>query len=188
MKLLMHMCCAPCANFPVDELVNRGIELEGLFYNPNIHPFEEFKKREHEVKRLGNIYGIKVHFLEDYEEEIWKELKTGDKSRCKMCYNKRLRRLFEFAKVRDFDAVTTSLLISPYQDHEELKKLGEKYSKRYEIPFYYEDFRPNYRKSQQMAQSNDMYRQRYCGCITSLLETLDEISKEEQMKRSGVNG
>lgn len=183
----MHMCCAPCANFPVDELKSRGIELEGLYYNPNIHPYEEFKKREREVKRLGDIYNIKIHFLEDFEQKIWEELKNGDKNRCKMCYNKRLDRLFRFAKVRDFDAVTTSLLISPYQDHEEIKRLAERYSSKYQIPFYYEDFRPNYRESQNMAQANGMYRQRYCGCVLSLMETIDQISSELKEKGVGVN-
>lgn len=190
MRILMHMCCAPCATFPVSELKQRGIEIEGLYYNPNIHPYEEFKKREEQVKKLGEIYEIKINFLHDFEQEIWEELKTSrqNKNRCSMCYNKRLARLFKFAKLQNFDAVTTSLLISPYQNHEEIKELALKYSKKYNIDFYYEDFRDNYRKGQQMAKEHGFYRQKYCGCILSLLETIEQISNEEKAKRNEVNG
>ena len=38
MKLLMHICCAPCANMPIDALRADGIDLTGYWYNPNIHP------------------------------------------------------------------------------------------------------------------------------------------------------
>jgi len=179
----MHMCCAPCATFPVSELKSKGIEIEGLYYNPNIHPYEEFKKREDQVKKLAKIYDLKIHFLPDFEQELWEEMKNSDKNRCNMCYQKRIARLFQFAKLQKFDAVTTSLLVSPYQDHDQIKELGEKYSNKYNIPFYYEDFRVGYREGQKKAKEHGFYQQRYCGCMLSLLETIDQISKEEKAKR-----
>lgn len=187
MRLLMHMCCAPCATFPVETLKERGIEVEGLYYNPNIHPYEEFKRREDQVKKLSSIYQIKVHYIEDYEQKIWEEMKNKDKNRCNMCYQKRIARLFKFAKTKNFDAVTSSLLVSPYQDHEKIKEIGEMYSQKYNIPFYYEDFRVGYHEGQKKAKEHGFYRQRYCGCILSLLEAIDEISASEKKKRVNAN-
>ncbi|VEU80706.1 Uncharacterized BCR, COG1636 [Haploplasma axanthum] len=184
----MHMCCAPCATFPVELLKEKGLDVEGLFYNPNIHPYEEFKKREEQVKKLSEIYKIKVHFLPDFEQQLWEEMKDKSKNRCGTCYQKRIARLFKFAKVEKFDAVTTSMLVSPYQDHEKIKELATMYSEKYGIPFYYEDFRVGYREGQEKAKEHGFYKQRYCGCVLSLLETIEQISAEEKQKRMVANG
>jgi len=181
------MCCAPCATFPVETLKEKGIDLEGLFYNPNIHPFEEFKRREAQVKKLSEIYNIKVHFMPDFNQQIWEELKDKSKNRCNGCYNMRLSYLFKFAKMGNFDAVTTSLLVSPYQNHGKLKELAIMYSQKYGIPFYYEDFRLGYKKGQEKAKALGFYKQRYCGCVISLLETINQISLDEKRKREAKN-
>lgn len=172
----MHLCCAPCASFPIEQLKSEGITVDGLFYNPNIHPYEEFKKREAEVRNLGEIYDMKIHFMPDFEQELWDNLNSNDKNRCSMCYHKRLERLFKFASLQKYDAVTSSLLISPYQDHAQIKALSERYSKKFGVDFLYRDFRPNYREGQKIAKEHGFYRQKYCGCMISLLEKLDEIN------------
>lgn len=182
MKILMHICCAPCATFPVEELQKEGITVDGLFYNPNIHPYEEFKRREEQVRKLGDIYKMKIHFMPDYKQEIWENIKGNDKNRCSMCYNMRLQRLFKFAAMEKYDAVTSSLLISPYQNHEEIKDLCDKYSDKFGVDFLYRDFRPGYRKGQEKAKEHGFYRQRYCGCMLSLLETLEEIENDIKNK------
>lgn len=172
----MHLCCAPCATFPVEQLKSEGITVDGLFYNPNIHPYEEFKKREAQVKKLGEIYDMKIHFMPDFEQELWENLKDNDKGRCNMCYHKRLERLFKFAALQKYDAVTSSLLVSPYQKHDKIKEISQRYSEKYGIDFLYRDFRLGYRQGQQKAKEHGFYRQRYCGCMLSLMETLDEIN------------
>ena len=176
MKVLMHMCCAPCAVYPVESMKEKGIEIDGLYYNPNIHPIEEFKKREENVEKLARDKGFDVYYYPDYEEDLWQALREGDKSRCAMCYSKRLKKLFEVGKEKGYEAVTTSLLVSPHQDHELIKKIGNKLSDKYGIKFYYEDFRVGYRDGQKKAKEYGLYCQRYCGCIVSLRERIKEIT------------
>ncbi len=178
MKVLMHMCCAPCAVYPVETLQSRGIEVDGLYYNPNIHPIEEFEKREENVEKLAKDKGLKIHYYPDFEQEAWEVFSEGDETRCNMCYTKRMKKLFEVAKEKGYKAVTTSLLVSPYQDHDLIKQLGETYSKKYDIEFYYEDFRVGYREGQKKAKAYGLYCQRYCGCIVSLKERISEIKNK----------
>ncbi|QWB96602.1 epoxyqueuosine reductase QueH [Mycoplasmatota bacterium] len=176
MKVLMHMCCAPCAVYPVETLQERDIDVDGLYYNPNIHPIEEFQKREENVEKLANDKGLTVYYYPDFEEDLWRALAEGDKSRCNMCYTKRIKKLFDVAKEKGYEAVTTSLLVSPYQDHEMIKKIAESYSKKTGIKFLYEDFRVGYREGQKKAKQYGLYCQRYCGCILSLKERIKEIT------------
>ncbi|MCF7931262.1 MAG: epoxyqueuosine reductase QueH [Acholeplasmataceae bacterium] len=177
MKVLMHMCCAPCAVYPVQTMKEKGIEIDGLYYNPNIHPFEEFQKREENVEKLAEKEGFLVHYLPDFKEDLWLALESKDQSRCNMCYEMRLKKAFEFAKEHGYDAVTTSLLVSPYQQHDVIIDIALKYAKIYNIPFYYEDFRLGYREGQKLAKEYGLYCQRYCGCILSLKERMNEIKQ-----------
>lgn len=180
MKVLMHMCCAPCAVYPVQSMKEKGIEIDGLYYNPNIHPLEEFEKREENVEKLAEKEGFSVHYLPDFKEDLWLALESKDQNKCNMCYEMRLKKAFEFAKEHGYDAVTTSLLVSPYQQHELIIEIAEKYAKVYDIPFYYEDFRVGYRAGQRMAREYGLYCQRYCGCILSLKERINEIKQAIQ--------
>ncbi|MBU1094191.1 MAG: epoxyqueuosine reductase QueH [Firmicutes bacterium] len=178
MKVLMHMCCAPCSVYPVQVMKEKGIEIEGLFFNPNIHPIEEFEKRKENVEKLADIEDFFVHYLTDFQEEKWQQIEASDQQRCKMCYEMRLKRTFEYGKEHGFDAVTTSLLASPYQKHELIANIGNEYSKLYDLPFYYEDFRVGYREGIKEAKELDIYCQRYCGCILSLKERINELKQE----------
>ena len=175
MKVLMHMCCAPCAVYPVSVLKSKGIELDGLYYNPNIHPYEEFIKREENIEKLAKLEGFDVFYLPDFKEDLWEALASKDQNRCNMCYEMRLKKAFEFGKEHGYDAVTTSLLVSPYQKHDLIIEIANKYSKIYDIPFYYEDFRVGYKEGQKKAKDLGLYCQRYCGCILSLKERIEEI-------------
>lgn len=183
MKILMHMCCAPCALYPVSALKSKGIEVDGLYYNPNIHPIEEFQKREENVEKLAKMEDFKVFYLPDFKEDLWKALADRDDNRCRMCYEMRLKKAFSFAKEHSYDAVTTSLLVSPFQKHDMIIEIANKYAKVYDIPFYYEDFRVGYRDGQKRAKDFGLYCQRYCGCILSLKERISEITREFQMQK-----
>ena len=165
MKLLMHMCCAPCSTYPVKILKEKNIDFTGYFYNPNIHPYEEYERRRNTVKEFSEIVNIDVIYNDEYLEREWLEYK--DNNRCKMCYNLRIEKTALYASLNGYNAFTSTLLISPYQNHELIKELGNKYAKKYGIEFYYEDFRPYFREGQSIAREYNLYRQKYCGCIIS---------------------
>lgn len=168
MKLLLHMCCGPCAVYPVSVIKNENIDFEGYFYNPNIHPIEEFERRMENVKIFSEKENIKVHYSNDFRQEIWEEYKDTIEKRCQMCYNLRLENVAKFAKENGFTAFSTTLLVSPYQKHDYIKELCEKLAKKYGIDFYYNDFRIGFREGQRKAKEMGLYRQKYCGCIKSL--------------------
>ncbi|MCX8129384.1 MAG: epoxyqueuosine reductase QueH [Clostridia bacterium] len=170
MKLLMHMCCAPCSVFPTS-LMKGDIELEGLFYNPNIHPAEEHKRRKENVELFSKLENIPVTCMDDFMQDEWEAFKGHEDMRCKMCYGIRMDKVAQYAKEMGFDAFTTSLLVSPYQKHDVIKNLGQKAAEKYGIDFYYKDFRPGFRQGQQMAKEMGLYRQKFCGCIVSYNES-----------------
>jgi predicted adenine nucleotide alpha hydrolase (AANH) superfamily ATPase len=177
MKLLMHMCCAPCSTYPLSVFKDKKIDVTGLFYNPNIHPLDEYQRRLDTVKQFADIVNLEVIYLDGYMEDTWSNYKGDNLSRCTMCYSIRLDRVASYAKENGFDAFTTSLLVSPYQKHDLIKELGNIYALKYGIKFYYEDFRPGFREGQNMAKDLGLYRQKYCGCIISYNERLEEKNK-----------
>ncbi len=167
MKLLLHMCCAPCSIFIVDDLIEQGIEFEGLFYNPNIQPIDEFKRRRDNVKILSEQKDFNVSYDDAFMQDEWENFGGSEQDRCTMCYRIRMDEVAAFAKEKGFTAFTTSLLISPYQQHDLIIELCEKAAAKHGIEFYYKDYRPNFRPGQQMAREAGLYRQKYCGCILS---------------------
>jgi predicted adenine nucleotide alpha hydrolase (AANH) superfamily ATPase len=171
MKLLLHMCCGPCAVYPVSVLQNEDIYLEGLFFNPNIHPMEEFIKRKENVEIFSKINKIPMIFSNQYQESDWLNFSGTNDQRCNMCYTLRLKKTACLAKERGFDAFTTTLLVSPYQKHQLIKELGEKFAKMYGVDFFYRDFRTGFRQGQQKAKELGLYRQKFCGCIISKNES-----------------
>ncbi len=171
MKLLLHICCGPCAVYPVSVLQEEGVEFEGMFYNPNIHPKEEFDRRMENVKKLSEIKGFNVTYFDDFKQQFWENFTGPEELRCRICYDIRLDKAAAFARENGFDAFTTTLLVSPYQKHDLLKELGEKAAARYGIEFYYRDFRPGFREGQNQARELGLYRQKFCGCIVSFRQT-----------------
>lgn len=181
------MCCAPCAIYPVKSILqNKDNQITGLYYNPNIHPYEEFVKREENIERLASMEGFLVHYMPDYNEDLWLALKENDDKKCRTCYEMRLSKTFKYAKDNGYDAATTSLLVSPYQKHDLIIEIANKYAKIYDIIFYYEDFRTGYSEGKKMAKGLGLYCQRYCGCILSLKEAINDISNEFKQSRNLV--
>lgn len=167
-KVLLHMCCAPCSVYPVEVLKQKNVIFEGLFFNPNIHPIEEYDKRKYNVELFSDKKSIKVNYIDDFQEEKWISFTGSDFDRCSMCYATRINKCAQYAAEHNFDCFTTTLLVSPYQNHELIKKLAEEAQKIYSVEFFYEDFRPGFRQAQQKAKDMGLYRQKYCGCIKSL--------------------
>lgn len=171
MKLLLHMCCGPCSVYPVSVLQEEGMELMGLFYNPNIHPKEEYIKRRENVEKFSEIKNLPMEYIDEFKQDVWELYGGTEDQRCNMCYSIRLDEAAAFAKEKGFDAFTTTLLVSPYQKHELIKELGEKFAQKHGVKFYYKDFRPGFRQGQQQAREMGLYRQKFCGCIVSYNES-----------------
>lgn len=173
MRLLLHICCGPCALYPIRQLTsNKFKEITGFYYNPNIHPPSEYKRRKSALAGAEKKLNLKVIYPLYRMEEYFRKIASKEDSpdRCRLCWELRLSETADFAKKSGFDAFTTTLLISPYQDHELVKEIGEDIGREKGIEFYYEDFRKGFRESQEEAKKQDLYRQKYCGCVFSELE------------------
>lgn len=177
MRLLLHMCCGPCSVYPVSVLEEEGINFEGIYYNPNIHPLDEFIKRRENVRRFSETKNISVTYMDEFQQEAWEKMGEDNNKRCNMCYTLRLDQAAQFAKENGFDAFTTTLLVSPYQNHELITELGKKAALKYGTEFFYRDFRPGFRQGQQGAKDLGLYRQKYCGCIISIDEAKNNKKK-----------
>lgn len=180
MKLLLHTCCAPCLIYPLERLKEKGFSVEGFFYNPNIHPFAEYENRKRAIIDFVNkISKIDITYSEYFPEEYFRSINLKEKTgeRCSLCWLLRLKETAKRAKENGFDAFSTTLLVSPYQNQELLKRIGEDVAKDCKIEFYYEDFRPGFRKARDLAKSHGIYCQRYCGCIYSEVERCRKSEK-----------
>jgi len=177
-RLLLHACCGPCAEYPARTLLAEGFELRGYFFNPNINPQAEHDRRRDNLLALAAQLNIPVDVDEAYDEEAWRSMEAPE--RCRMCYTVRLEAAARHASEIGFPRFTTTLLISPYQDHEALKEIGEAAARAHGVEFFYRDFRPHFREGQQQAREDGLYRQKYCGCIRSLEESpfRDKIMKD----------
>ncbi|OGP50716.1 MAG: hypothetical protein A2Y79_01960 [Deltaproteobacteria bacterium RBG_13_43_22] len=168
MKLLLHICCAPCTIYPLQTLRDQGFQITGYFYNPNIHPFREFEKRKNTLKEYAGISNLEIFFDDQYDLELFlNQTRPWGSERCRTCYEIRLEATARQAKSQGFDAFSTTLLYSRYQKHDWIKAVGAKTGERFEIPFHYQDFRPGWDKGIQIAKELGLYRQPYCGCIFS---------------------
>lgn len=167
-KVLLHSCCAPCSVYCIDTLRAEGIEPTSLWFNPNIHPYQEYKARRDTLLSYGESIGVTVNVLEDYGlREFVRAVVEDIDHRCAHCYTIRLGTAAKYASEHGFEAFTSSLLISPYQNHDLLKAVGEQMGKQYGVTFLYRDFRPGFREGQAKARELGLYMQKYCGCIFS---------------------
>ena len=169
MKLLLHTCCAPCSVYCIDSLRNEGIEPTVYWFNPNIHPYMEYKARRDCLKEYTKSINVEAIFEENYGlREFCKNTINNLNSRCKdYCYPVRLEQTAKYAKENGFDTISTTLLVSPYQNHEALKEVADFMAKKYGVEFLYRDFRVGFREGQAKARELGLYMQKYCGCIFS---------------------
>ena len=178
MKTLLHICCAPCANQCIDSLRSEGQELTGYWYNPNIHPFTEYRARRNCLREYAqtirlppiekNDYGLRP-FVKAVAEDI--------ENRCVKCYEMRLFEVARFASENGFDGFSSSLFISPYQQHELMKEVAENAADTYHVSFVYRDFRPLFKAGQEKARELGFYMQKYCGCVFSEEERYRKASQ-----------
>lgn len=168
-KILLHTCCAPCSVKCIDILNESGFKITAFWYNPNIHPWTEYKSRKNTLLEYCNKQDINVLVEDEYglRKFICDIYPNFDSSRCKFCYKKRLEETAKRALKGGYDSFSTTLLISPYQRHDMIREIGEEMAKKYSIRFTYIDFRPHFREGQRIARSMGLYMQKYCGCIFS---------------------
>ena len=179
MRILLHTCCAPCAVYSIEKLKEKYENIECFFYNPNIHPVSEYEKRKASCQELSRAMSIRMYFHKDFQfEDFFRKITFYEKDlRCCLCWGLRIEETAEYAAKNGFDGFTSTLFISPYQDHEKLKQIAKNAQDRYSVPFIYEDFRPGFRKSHESSRSMGLYHQKYCGCIYSERERLDKTIK-----------
>lgn len=171
MRVLLHGCCGPCATYAVKALREAGHEPYGYFYNPNIHPYQEYERRLESFNLFAKGVDLPLVSAGEYDMEEWlRNAAYREQVRCRLCYQMRLEQAARIAKRGKFDAFTTTLLISPFQQHEVLRQTGEAIGEKYDIPFLYMDFRPGFKESVELSKAQGLYRQQYCGCIYSELE------------------
>lgn len=167
-KVLVHSCCAHCAAYTVEHWRREGYEVSACWYNPNIHPFTEHQARLESMRALVEKIDLPLIVGESYDMVEYFRRVTGDEqNRCRHCFDLRLSRTAEIARQHGFDAFTTTLLISPHQQHEVLRETGEKVAREHGIHFLYADLRKRYSDSRHITKPMDLYRQQYCGCIYS---------------------
>lgn len=185
-KLLLHICCGPCATLPVPELIGQGYEVMGYFSNSNIHPFTEYQKRREGVEKYAEAIGLPVIYDEDYNPAGYFQLITHRESqRCNYCYIMRLERAAQIARKGKFDYFSTTLLVSPMQKHELLRELGENLGEKYGVPFLYQDFRPGFKETVQRSRDLNLYRQQYCGCLYSEMERYSTRPGRQKKRPAG---
>ncbi len=170
MRVLLHICCAPCAIYPLKIMREKGIDVFGFWYNPNIHPFTEYKRRLETLKEYAAQANLRMIWRDRYELDEFLQgvvFREAFGIRCRFCYHKRLEATAQVAKHGKFDAFTTTLLYSKFQNHNLICEIAETLAKKHGVNFYYEDFRKGWKEGIEISRQLGMYRQQYCGCIYS---------------------
>jgi predicted adenine nucleotide alpha hydrolase (AANH) superfamily ATPase len=172
-RMLVHICCAPDALF-VMGLLRSDYEVEGFFYNPNIHPHEEYILRLEETRKVAKTLDFKL-IEGPYDDTRWFETTKKFKEepekgrRCDVCYAMRLERTAEKAAELGFDGFTTVMSLSPWKKADVMNRIGRMFGHRFKIEFLEANFKKKdgFKKSTELSQKHGLYRQNYCGCVYS---------------------
>lgn len=186
--LLLHSCCAPCSSY-VLEYLSEYFSITVLYYNPNIYPEEEYRKRAAEQQEFIRRLPVKhpVSFVEgSYDPDVFYAMAKGLETvpeggeRCFRCYELRLREAAEYCRKLNLDYFTTTLSISPMKNAAKLNEIGQSLAEEYGLAYLTSDFkkRGGYQRSVELSRAYGMYRQDYCGCVFSLRQR--EAEKAEK--------
>ena len=168
MNTLLHICCAPCANQCIEVLRTDGFQVTGYWYNPNIHPFTEYRARRNCLRDYAATIDLPLVEQDAYAlRPFIREVAEDIGNRCVKCYEMRLFEAARTAKEKGFDSFTSSLFISPYQNHELMRDVAERAASEHGVEFLYRDFRPYFKAGQEKARELEFYMQKYCGCVFS---------------------
>lgn len=184
MKLLLHACCGSCSLEPVRLLAQAGHEITICFANSNIQPHAEYTRRLDTLRTWAAGAGIPVVDL-PYSEATWQagpgaveQVGAPREERCRACYALRLEEAATYAAEQGFEAISTTLAVSPYQFSEICHEELEAAAARYGLACVWEDFRPYYPQATKRSREIGMYRQNYCGCLYSKAEA--EVERAER--------
>ena len=168
MKLLLHCCCAPCSTAVTEALGVENIKPDLFWFNPNIHPYTEYCSRRDSLASFAKDEKLELIIEDVYGlREFINAVHSCPEKRCHYCYRVRLETTVMRAAQKGYEAFSTTLLTSPYQNHELIRQTGEECAKRYGVEFFYRDFRSRFREGQKKARERGSYMQKYCGCIFS---------------------
>jgi len=167
-SLLLHTCCAPCATGCLEHWQQKGLEVTSFWYNPNIHPFTEHQRRLQTLQEFSEKTNTPLIISEGYDIiEYFRAVVEHERERCRYCFRLRLSFTASIAKLKGYQAFSTTLLISPYQNQQILKEVGNEIAQKEGVEFICEDLRPCYSESRRISKELDLYRQKYCGCVYS---------------------
>jgi predicted adenine nucleotide alpha hydrolase (AANH) superfamily ATPase len=186
MRLLLHACCGPCLLEPYDALSSEH-EVLVVFANPNIHPRAEYERRRDTLLAYAAARGISVDELE-YDTEAWECAVSGldreSGARCRACFRVRLGAAARHAARLGYDAVATTLTVSPYQDPDAIRESGEQVCAAEGLVFLVTDFRDRYPEATRRSRELGMYRQNYCGCRYSEVEAAEDRARRKSRRAS----
>lgn len=176
-RLFLHSCCAPCSSY-VLEYLSRFFEITVFYFNPNIAPEEEYRKRVEEQKRLiEQLPAVHpIRFVEGrYEpEEFYQRVKGLEQepeggARCRVCFALRLEETARLAAEGGYDYYTTTLSISPLKNAQILAQTALEMGEKWGVSWLPSDFKKKegYKRSIQLSADYNLYRQNYCGCVFS---------------------
>lgn len=173
LKLLLHICCAPCSPHAI-ALLKDDFDLTAYFYDPNIHPEEEYLFRLDEMRRFSSQIGLPF-ISAGYDSDRWFELTKGHENdregdgRCEICFKMRLEQAAIFARDNGFEYFSTVLTTSPHKDAEVINRIGRELARQYSLKFYEADFkkRDGFKISVRKSKEYGLKRQSYCGCVFS---------------------
>ena len=180
-KLLIHSCCAPCSTAVIERL-KEDYDITILYYNPNIYPEEEYKKRKNEELKYIEILKNKnpatiINFMDcDYDSESYYKAVKGYENereggaRCAICFKVRLDKTAKLAKQNGYDIFGTTLTVSPHKNAEVINAIGQNISSNIGIEYLVSNFKKQngYKLSVDLSKENGLYRQNYCGCEFAL--------------------
>ena len=179
MRILTHICCGPCLVYPYKKLIEEGEHLTGFWYNPNIHPFTEYRNRIESLRKFQDMKNMEIEYKDDYDLEKFMRLAMSDlQDRCRHCYALRLTETSNYAKEKGFEFFTTTLLVSPYQKLDYIRELGNELENKTGVKFLDLDIVSGYREGRNEARDMGLYMQKYCGCVFSEKERYQKKSNK----------
>lgn len=186
MRMLLHACCGPCSLEPTRIFAEEGIDFAIDYYNPNIYPPDEYEHRLTTLKEhVATPRGIEL--VEDvYDPDTWERevaiFGTERERRCRACYRMRLEHVACKAEESGFNAISTTLTISPYQFTDIILEELEEAAKRHGLEAIGHDFREHYAQATRISRDKGMYRQNYCGCRFSIAEAAAERKAAQKQR------
>jgi len=182
-KLLLHICCAPCSVYVIEKL-REEFDVTGFFYNPNIHPVEEYDFRVEELTKISNKLGWET-IISDYDVKEWFRLVRGHEDdpergeRCTICFDMRFEKVFKYAEENGFDCVASTLSISPYKNTAQINRSGNILSENFRVAFLPENFKKKdgFNIGKKMSIDLGIVHQDYCGCIYSKRDRENKLRK-----------